>query len=305
MYKLLELDETLFEKHHKDYLFWNLKVWDICRQLKRKYKQITKFDTGSVIVYQLGESDILKIYPYYDFDIYEVEKNVLSFLNQQELSVEVPELIETGEHEGCPFILMSKVKGQLLSEVQDQLSEDELTKVSINMAEIMNEFHNLDISNLNLNNEWEKYIENQISSLEDKHKGFGLSEVLLNQIDNYFNRDLIDTKSVSLLTGEWTPFNVLVNDQYEIISVIDFGDCFIGNATYDLLGPPIFTFKNNKKDFFLSYGIKEVELNSFHEKKLMTYLLIHRYSNLNWFMDMNNVSDVDTFEEMAKVFYGI
>jgi hygromycin-B 7''-O-kinase len=110
-----------------------------------------------------------------------------------------------------------------------------------------------------------------------------------------------------LLTGEYTPFNLLFNkenNKWKLTGVIDFADSFLGDHEYDLLGPILFMFNGNQEltySFLISYGFLEEELNDSLRKKLMIYTILHRFSNLNYYISKNpKAVNVERYEELSK-----
>ncbi len=149
---------------------------------------------------------------------------------------------------------------------------------------------------------WEKKINEIIQiegwdylSTEDNvkvyHKKLKLMEEFYQDIEKYFDETYVNYFSEKrLLTGEYTPFYLLLNKidgKWKLTGVIDFADCFIGDPFYDLLGPILFMFNIEKglvKDFLRSYGYEDHQLNESLQKKLMIYTILHRFSNINYYI---------------------
>jgi hygromycin-B 7''-O-kinase len=123
----------------------------------------------------------------------------------------------------------------------------------------------------------------------DIHRKNQLKEQILSQLPNYLDRTmkLLPLSVVPvLLTGEYTPFNLLVkriSNRWTLSGMIDFGDCMLGYQEYDLLGPGAFLIQGNSqllREFLLSYGYSPLELDHDLSRRLTALMLLHRFSNL-------------------------
>ncbi|MFD4708021.1 hypothetical protein ACFWM3_24715 [Gottfriedia sp. NPDC058432] len=98
-----------------------------------------------------------------------------------------------------------------------------------------------------------------------------------------------------------------VDDMWRFTGLIDFADCFVGNSKYDLLGPIAFMFypfEGLNKIFLESYGYSNNELNEGLQKELMTYLLLHRFSNISFYQEKSEVAmKATTLKELENIFF--
>ena len=87
-----------------------------------------------------------------------------------------------------------------------------------------------------------------------------------------------------LLTGEYTPFNLMVNGEGNITGMIDFGDSMTGFNEYDFLGPIMFLAGGDKRlisALLNGYGYPKDEQNENLQKRLMLLQILHRYSDFD------------------------
>lgn len=208
---------------------------------------------------------------------------MLKGIENQLTLVEVPKVIATGSLEGWDYLIMNELKGTLLADLWDQFSSDEQTQFSTDLGSLIQEFHSIPTHHFSkLNTNWREFITNQFQNMKDNQKKSKLPQELFDSLDHYVDESHIQyDPDHSLLTGEFTPFNLLFNKvegKWRLTGLIDFADCFLGDPEYDLLGPILFIFNGNKElttSFLKSYGYTDNELNESFRKKLMIYTILH------------------------------
>lgn len=117
---------------------------------------------------------------------------------------------------------------------------------------------------------------------------------------------LLEINQPVILTGEYTPMNILVQQQsgiWHIDGMIDFADTMLGKAEYDLDGPGTFLIQGNKqllKAFLSAYGYAKEEMTMALSHQLTAITLLHRYSYLktklrikNWQSRVTSIKDLE------------
>ncbi|TLS36081.1 aminoglycoside phosphotransferase family protein [Pseudalkalibacillus caeni] len=298
-------------KHQQEY--WDRKIEEIIMQENMKLLPVRRFSYGAAIVYSYDERYVFKLYPSFEKDQFEREKEALEAIKGQITSVETPELIAAGNFEGWDYIIMTQLKGDLLIDIWDGMTFKEKQSLSERLGKTIKEFHQISAVNLKgLKVEWDRFIQEQLLNMKEHHQNQQLKDYLYEELDSYVKEETIDYHpDLKLLTGEYTPFNLMMNKvdgTWKLTGVIDFADCFVGDGDYDLLGPILFMYKGDEeliRRFLHAYGYGENDLNENFRKKLMTYTLLHRYSDINYFISLNKrAGAVRSLEELGKVFFG-
>ncbi|WP_158095094.1 aminoglycoside phosphotransferase family protein [Gottfriedia luciferensis] len=292
--------------------FWEGKISKICTLEQINYEKLTRFAFGGNIVFSVDGKIVIKLYPSYVNDEFVKEKKILEFLNEQKLSVEIPHILSTGQFEGWNYLIMTELKGTLLIDIFDELNFEEKRKLASDLGNIIREVHNLTVTtNPDDFNTWNEFLNKRFEELAYHHKNNGLSEGLLGQLPNYMKEESLQSdEKLVLLTGEYTPFNLIMNKvdgNWKFTGLIDFADCFVGNSKYDLLGPIAFMFypyDGLNRIFLESYGYQENELNDDFKKELMTYLLLHRFSNISFYQEKSEVAKMAiSLQEIEKIIF--
>ncbi|WP_374437551.1 phosphotransferase family protein [Inhella sp.] len=235
---------------------------------------------GTVLVASVGEQQVLKLYPPFLRDHWAFERGLLQRL-QGRLSVPTPELQASGEQQGWAWTVMSRLPGQPLSQRWAQLDEARRGALLRQIGALAAQVHALPVGDqVQLAPRWEDFIARQRAGCLARQRRTGLPEHLLAEVEACIAGPLPAGPDV-LLTGEYTPMNLLVDAEGEqLTGMFDFGDGLIGPAAYDWGGPLCFLAAGHAERvaaFFAGYG------QAFDEaarERQLRLLLLHRYSHL-------------------------
>jgi hygromycin-B 7''-O-kinase len=241
-----------YKSIENDNVFWGNKINEIVRKEALPKREMTRFSFGSNIVYSYNHELVIKLYPSFFKDEYNREIEVLLQIQNHIKLIEVPKVVYIDSFEGWPYLIMTELKGSLLIDVWEDFSDGEKVKLCKKLGKVVNEFHQVPTNQFNaIDINWGAFIKKQYLNLKHYQKNSNLSEELMDDLDKYVEEVYIDYAPESkLLTGEYTPFNLLVNKvngKWSLTGIIDFADCFLGDLEYDLLGPLLFIFKGNKE----------------------------------------------------------
>ena len=294
--------------------FWEGKIRKIASLEKLDFEKLKRFKYGGNIVFSIDGHYVIKLYPSYVNEEFVKEKQVLEHLNKQHLSVEIPKIIATGQFEGWNYLVMSELKGTLLIDIFESLSFDEKKQIAYDLGRLIKEVHQSTLTSEQENQlTWQEFITSQYANLENHHKNNEISDQFFSQLLEYSKFETLQkSDQLVLLTGEYTPFNLIMNKvdgMWKFTGLIDFADCFVGNAKYDLLGPIAFMFypyQGLNRIFLESYGYQQSELNSDLQKELMTYLLLHRFSNIPFYQEKSEAArNAKTLEVLETIFFNV
>lgn len=312
---LSEISSQQYEAIKAEDSFWDPIIKEILIQEEFSPSDIKRFHHGANIVYSFaGSQYVIKLFPKHLNRQFTRELEVLTNLEGKINLVETPRLVKFGSFQGWNYLIMTELKGELLIDIWDKLTNEEKTNLSIDLGKTIKEFHEVPtVGFRHLQIDWKDFIRNQYKNLMTYHQDMGVKESLLADLEIYVEENYINTNPVKkLLTGEYTPFNLLLNKRngnWKLTGVIDFADCFLGDAVYDLLGPILFMFNSNQtliQHFLESYGLQNDQLNAAFQKKLMTYTILHRFSNVNYYTSLNNEANKPrNFKELANILFPI
>ncbi len=234
---------------------------------------------GTVLVALLGRELVLKLYPPFLRDHFEFERAMLTHL-QGRLSLPTPQLLSSAEHAGWPYLVMTQLPGTPLDRVWPGLSQAERCAALRTIGRVAAEVHALPLGAMPaLAPRWADFLQGQRQRCHARQQRTGLPSQLLAQLDAFLQGPLPEGPDV-ILTGEYTPFNLLHQGQ-GLSAMFDFGDGLVGPREYDWLGPMCFLAAGDPERldaFFDGYHGRPFDRRQ--REALLRLLLLHRYSNL-------------------------
>ncbi|WP_284614465.1 phosphotransferase family protein [Aquabacterium humicola] len=237
----------------------------------------TPMEEGTVLVGLLGDELVFKLYPPFLRDHFEFEAAMLPRLHGR-LSVPTPRLVDRGEIDGWPFVVMTQLPGAPLTTTWPGLDEAAKCAVLSAIGRVAAEVHALPVDGQRaLAPRWADFIERQRAGCRRRQERVGLPPQLLAQLEPFIAGELPGGPDV-MLTGEYTPMNLLHGPQ-GLAGMYDFGDGLIGLAGYDWLGPLCFLAAGSRErvDAYLEgYGAAR---DRRWRLPALRMLLLHRYSN--------------------------
>lgn len=265
---------------------------------------------GTNIVFAHGNKRVIKIFPPFHQDQFKSDLLIMKHL-QNKLSVDTP----TIEYHGVIDIIMNRLDGALLEGLWETLDHNNKKIIIRELGTLIREVHALPTQGLDaIDCHWEQFIHKQIAECVSQHTATKLSKVLLKQIPKYLEsaeERLPKIKNPVILTGEYTPMNFLVKQTsgvWHIAGLIDFGDSMLGLPEYDLLGPGAFLIQGDKillREFLIAYGYSQEKLTPTLSNQLTLLMLLHRYSNLNTQIRIDNwMNKVTSIKELEDLVWG-
>lgn len=266
------------------------------------------FSEGTNIVFLYGDH-VIKIFPPFHADQFNSESLVLKHL-ESKLTAKTPALEYSGEIVDWPYIIMTKLDGILLETLWETLDEKNKKIIISELGSLIKEVHALPTHGLEtIDCHWQNFIDRQMNYCVKQHRITQLPVFLLLQIPGYLESIQFSLKKIKkpvLLTGEYTPMNLLVKQisgNWHIDGLFDFGDAMLGLPEYDLLGPGAFLIQGNKKllkNFLIEYGYSVNQMTTALSQKLTGLMLLHKYSNLkiqirikDWQNQINHIQDLE------------
>jgi hygromycin-B 7''-O-kinase len=247
------------------------------------------FPMGTNLVVALDQRLVLKIFPPMLQHQFESERAALVRLHGQ-LSISVPQIVFAGERSGWPYLVMTRMNGVNGQVAWASLHEDQRESLLAQIGETIAQVQQVPLGDLSqLQPQWEQFISKQIEGCRARHEGLGLPQKYLDGL-NHFLRDAATLIPVNLapviLTGEYNLENIFFEEysgRWRLAALIDFGDVMTGWGEYDLLGPSTFAAGGRPgrvRSLLRGFGYSKASADPALPRRLMTLLLLHRFSNL-------------------------
>ena len=285
------IDPAAFDEHYRlQPVLWQEAILETCARHGIPADRIRAFADGSNLIAAVDDQYVVKIFPPFHRHQWESEYRVLQVLNGR-LTFPIPELIASGERtDGWFYVILSLVPGVSLEDVWANLTLSEKSVLLEQIGKMMAEVHAVPVPTQleSLEPHWTDFLARQITGCRERHRKLKLPAWFMAGLEEFVQQALpllpFAPESV-ILTGEYTPFNLLVMNTsglWHISGMIDFGDAMIGYREYDLLGPGLFLCEGNREllqCLLRGYGYSDVQVDQDLRRRLMLLAVLHRYSN--------------------------
>ena len=238
---------------------------------------------GTVLVALLGRELVLKLYPPFLRDHFEFERAMLAHLHDPQhgqLSLPTPRPVDSAEHAGWPYLVMTQLPGTPLDQVWPTLAQDQRCAVLRTIGRLAAEVHALPLGPMPaLAPRWPSFLQGQRERCLRRQQRNGLPAHLLSRLPAFLDGPVPEGPDV-ILTGEYTPFNLLYQG-HGLSAMFDFGDGLVGPREYDWLGPLCFLAAGDAARIDALFdGYHGRPFDRHQREPLLRLLLLHRYSNL-------------------------
>jgi len=260
---------------------------------------------GSFPVFYVGSDHVVKCFPSLHADLERNECAVLRFVRDIE-GVPAPEIVGTRSLDGWSFLLMTRLRGQGLKELWPQLDVDEKERLCEQLGAIVRSLHAVDPTPIRYCGlDWDEFLHQQLEGCQARQERLGLDRELARQIPGFLSSLVFDApEQRALLHTEIMPAHLIVNaveDSLTITGMLDFEPAMIGMPEYEFASIGLFLAGGEPallRAFLRGYG--RVADSDLH-RRLMGFALLHRYSNVSWFLRF--MPPGDSFEELGAAWF--
>jgi hygromycin-B 7''-O-kinase len=269
---------------------------------------VERFDSGSLPVYAVGDSHVLKLYIPSEADHANTEARVLAAV-QDALPILTPRVHAFEVQDGWPYLLMSRLRGERLVHAWPGLSVQERNRAAETLGQAVAALHAIDTTALaDLPPSWHGFMAAQRASAVERQRQRGLAPEWIDRIEPFLERWMPPpAPRLALLHTELMREHLTVCDG-RLAGLFDFEPAMLGAPEYDFASLGIFVACGDAR--FLrrtlrAYGYAETELDAMLQCRLMAYTLLHRYANLRWYLERLPAGDATTLEALAARWWGL
>jgi hygromycin-B 7''-O-kinase len=266
-----------------------------------------RFDSGSLPVFALGTQHVLKLYPAQDRAHAQVEARALAFVDGR-LPLPTPEVVATGEHDDGSYLLMTQLRGRRLVEVWPRLAAAERDPLCQRIGQAVAALHALDsrpLADLPPPH-WAQFIEAQRHEAVALQRRHGLAAPWLEQIEPFLERWAVAASPEQvLLHTEIMREHLLVQPEgggWRLSGLFDFEPAMRGAREYEFASIGLFVSAGDGRalrGILRAYGYTEAQLDGALQNRLMAMALLHRYSNLPWYLQRLPLRGAQRLEQLA------
>ena len=253
---------------------WLPAIRAICERHGLSRLDLRRQVLGTHIVFRTGDL-IVKLFCWCWPNDFVAEKACLEGLD----GLPIPGLVEIGEFESWPYMILTVVDGNPVVDVWPSLDLGERTGIMHQLGQFMRDLHRQPLVS-GLPKDWDSYLAERIAELDEHHQ-------LEEPWREWAHRKVADVvqhrrESVTL-NCDLTDDHVLIRKKrgrWQLSGVIDFGDSMIGPGLFEF-SVPLLCFcsgeQSSAKVLVESYGLK---LTPDLAEDILAYCLVHEYISL-------------------------
>jgi hygromycin-B 7''-O-kinase len=226
---------------------------------------------------------------------FRIERDMGRWLEAQSLPIPSPAILAEGQlNQDWQYVIFEHVAGVSIGQALDKLSKDDRLSVASQMGEYMHCLHTLTADpkgNLPMPippslERFTSFLQQQCRTCLTHHQTWNdLPAHLFDQLEEFVlpAEQLIDfSASPYLIHADLTADHLLgrfVNDRWQTLSVIDWGDTMTGNLFYELVALSLDLFQGDKQ--MLHACLEAYQLPDFYQqdfsKKALSMVLLHQF----------------------------
>lgn len=284
-------------------------IREICRRHALPENRAAKYAGGSTIVFAVGEQHVVKLFEPIFAEAAAIEEAALAHVHGK-LGVPTPGLVAVGELEGWRYIVMEQLAGTSLGATWDQIPEEERGSLCRRLGEALARQHSLPIEPLVLPGpEWADFLSRQAESCVERQRTQGLAEHWLAQIPCFLASVDLPVHERVLLHTEIMRDHVLVEcegEEWVVSGVFDYEPAMLGAPEYEFGSVGIFLSGGDPalfRAFLLGYGYTEADLTADLQRRILAHTLLHRYSNMKWYLETIPPKTAVALDELAAEWF--
>ena len=284
-------------------------IREICRRHGIPVSRAAKYAGGSTIVFAIDDAHVVKLFEPIFTAAAETEAAALAHVDGR-LGIPTPRVIATGEMEGWRYVIMSQLRGRPLREAWNDIPPADRPRLVGEVGAALRRQHSLATDGLVLPGPaWPDFIARQRATCVEQQRRNGLAEAWLAQIPDFLAAVDLPPMPPVLLHTEIMREHVLVTREgtaeWVVSGLLDYEPAMVGAAEYDL--PCIFLADGDPVlygEFLRGYGLQGKDADGDFARRMMAYLLLHRYSNLRWYLDRFPPKRATTLAGLAAEWFG-
>lgn len=283
----------------------------LCHRLGLDEAGLTRYETGSRPVYTAGDL-VLKLFPpVVGWPDRQIEAGVLTAVDGK-LPVGTPRVHAAGDHDGWGYVLMSRLPGAALNTVWDQLSTADLDRLAAQLGETIAALHRLPPPVIEdwWPADWATFVADQTAICDSEQHALGLPARWTEQIPGFLAAVPLPSRPPVLLHTEVMREHLLVTRSrggtWRLSGLVDFEPAMRGEREYDFVAVGVFVAEGNARFLtrtLASYGYRPDEIGTDLRRRLLAWGILHRYSNLAWWMEWLPEPGRPTLEALADCWF--
>jgi hygromycin-B 7''-O-kinase len=269
---------------------------------------VRRFESGSVPVFAAGDDHVVKLFSPDQRAHFETELAALTCIDGS-LSIPTPRVVADGERGGWWFIVMTRLRGILLADAWQSIATDERCRLLRDTGVALAELHATALREGGpLVIDWGQFIQMQIESCRQRQAAKGLGPPWIDLLDDFLARwSPSDDGCRGLLHTEVMREHLLVENRggsWRLSGLVDFEPAMVGAPEYEFASVGIFVTCAEPGMFRVVLDAYGMQRDDELPMRIMAYALLHRYSNLRWYLErLPTAADLADLEVLARIWF--
>lgn len=272
------------------------------------HEAVERYDSGSLPVYAVGARHVLKLFPPDEAAHALTEARALAAV-QGQLAIPTPQLIAAETQDGWPYLLMSRLHGTRLVDAWPRLSAAERDRFAEELGAAVAALHAIDTTALaGLGPDWDGFISAQRASAAQRQRARRLAPEWVEQVEPFLERWMPPPAPKQVLLHTELMREHLLVDGGRLTGLFDFEPAMLGAPEYDFASFGLFVSCGDARFLrraLIAYGYAGHQLDEALQCRLMAHTLLHRYSNLRWYLERLPLPGAVTLEALAAHWWAL
>ncbi len=270
---------------------------------------IAPLSGGSVPVFAAGPEHVVKLFPAAERAFRDTEWAALTAVDRR-LPIPTPRPVASGHQDGWWYVVMTRLPGHSLADAWDTIPDRGRHALMREAGAALAALHAIQTDAASpLAVDWPAFIDGQRAACRDRQLAKGLAPRWTDAIDAYLARwtPRPDAAPV-LLHTEVMRQHLLVEQQsdgWHVSGLIDFEPAMFGAREYEWAAVGIFLTCADPALLWALLDAYGAVVDDQLPLRVMAYALLHRYSNLRWYLERLPVRCQDgDLESLAREWFG-
>jgi hygromycin-B 7''-O-kinase len=280
---------------------------DAVAEIARRHRlrgEARRYADGSMPVFAVGHEHVVKLFPAASRRNRDNERDALALLSGR-LPVATPALHASGELEEWSYIVMSQLPGVSLEPAWAGLAQRERLALAGQVGALLRALHALETDGAALPHAvaWDELMTRRRAVCVEVAGRSGADPTWVARIESFLASVELAAGACAFLHTEVMPAHLLAREG-RLSGLVDFEPAMLGPPEYELASIGIFFSMGDRAvmaRLLDAHGSAAPGL----ERRLMAYALLHRYSNLRWYLErMPPGPGVASFDHLAIQWFG-
>ncbi|GAA4484663.1 aminoglycoside 3'-phosphotransferase/choline kinase family protein [Actinoallomurus oryzae] len=285
-------------------------VLALCRHLGHGGADVTRFPGGSLPVYAVGDRLVLKLYPPACARNGRVEDRVLRAIDGR-LPVPTPRVEAAGEFGDWRYVLMTRLRGEPLTEVWPRTDERDRDAIAEQLGRLLAALHQITVPALGPA-DWHRFIADQRAGCVARQRARGLAPLWAAQIPEFLGSVPLQPSPPVLLHTEVMREHLLAvrgpGGGWSLSGLYDFEPAMTGDREYEFAAVGLFVSRGDARflrRLLTAYGRPGDRFDAALQRRLLAYALLHRYSDLTWYLKELPAPPEPTLDALAARWWAL